>query len=198
MEPDERRAAILEKSRELFGRHPFAAVSVADLATAAGVSAPLVVFYFGSKQKLYLEIVREAATAIGAGLEEVPGPPSLQRLELAAEFYAAYAHRNQAAFLTLLRGSQDEGQPEARMIADELRDTVLARILADLGAAGVGIDPEAPETALAVRSYLGYVDTAVTHWLALPAENQGAITSARIAQFAVGAFTGSLKVLMDR
>ncbi|GAB3281434.1 hypothetical protein GCM10027456_74690 [Kineosporia babensis] len=195
MEPDQRRAAILGTAGEEFSRRPFSAVSVADLAAAAGVSAPLIVFYFGSKKQLYLEVVRQAADAIAAGLRDVPGPASLERLETSVEFYAAFAQRNRAGFLTLLRGSQDEGQPEVRAIVEELRDTVLSQILADVAAAGVGIDPETPDTAMAVRSYLGYVDTAVTHWLSLPPPEQEQITAARIAQLAVGAFTGSLGVL---
>ncbi len=38
------------------------------------------VFSFGSKQKLYAEVVRGAVEKIGAGAAELPGPASLERL----------------------------------------------------------------------------------------------------------------------
>lgn len=59
-------------------------------------------------------------------------------------------------------------------MVDDLRGKVRARIGADL----------------VVQSCLGYVDTAITHWLLMPSETQDSITPARTAQFAVGALTG--------
>ncbi|MBT0768997.1 TetR/AcrR family transcriptional regulator [Kineosporia sp. J2-2] len=195
MGPDERRAAILAVAREEFGRRPYAAVSVADLAAAAGVSAPLVVFYFGSKQKLYLEVLRGAVDRIAEKLDAVPGEPSLERLAATVELYAGYAREHPAGVLSVLRGFTDESQPEAMAIVGELRTALTERLLADLSATGVTVPGDPTVVELAVRSYLGYVDSAVTQWLSMPPERRDRIGPPHIARLAVGAFTGSLAAL---
>jgi AcrR family transcriptional regulator len=195
MDPDQRRAAILEIAREEFGQRPYAAVSMAGLATAAGVSAPLVVFYFGSKQKLYLEVIRTAVEQIAQGLEAVPGPPSLDRLEVSAEFYARYALEHPWSFQCLVRGSEEESQAEAKAMIEQLRVSVMQRLLADLAVSSSGLDPASPVTELAARSYLGYVDTAVIRWLALPETERAGIGPEQIARLARGAFGGSMAAL---
>ncbi|HEY4701668.1 MAG TPA: helix-turn-helix domain-containing protein, partial [Streptosporangiaceae bacterium] len=88
MVPDQRRAAILRAAGDLFSQHPYADVSVADIAAAAAVSPPLIVFHFGTKKALYLAILAAAADAIRAGLADLAGPPSLDRLRAGVRFYA--------------------------------------------------------------------------------------------------------------
>ena len=91
MVPDERRAVILRAAGDLFSQRSYADVSVADIAAAAGVSPPLIVFHFGRKRSLYLAVLAAAAAAIRAGLDDLPGPPSLDRLRAGVRFYAGYA-----------------------------------------------------------------------------------------------------------
>ncbi|MGW0755499.1 TetR/AcrR family transcriptional regulator [Streptomyces sp. NPDC002814] len=110
LEPQERREAILHAARELFSSRPYAGVSVADVARAAGVSPPLVVFYYGSKRALYLAVIETAADSIRHGLRALPGPPSPQRLAAGVRFYAEYARAHRAGFLSLLRGGP-RGRP---------------------------------------------------------------------------------------
>lgn len=197
MVPDERRAAILAAARGEFSRRSYAAVSVADVAAAAGVSPPLVVFHFGSKQKLYAEVVQQATDLIAQGLAAVPGEPSLQRLAASVEFYAGYALAHRAGFLAWFRACDDASQPDVTAAANELRDQVSARILADLAATGAVADVRAPVTEVAVRAYLGYVDAAVLHWLSLSDSERAGIGPDRIARLAVGAFTGGLAALAE-
>jgi len=192
MEPDERRAAILRAARELFSRHAYAAVSVADIAGAAGVSPPLVVFYYGTKRALYLAVVDSASETLRAGLREVPGPPSLERLAASVRFYAEYARTHRTGFLSFVRSSHERALPEAAVAADRLRTEVAARILADLAATRESPAPSDATLAVAVHGYLGYVDAAITHWLALPAEQREQVSTDTIADLAVGAFTGCL------
>ncbi len=60
----------------------------------------------------------------------------------------------------------------------------------DLEVSADGVDRTI--TLVAVRGYLGYVDSAIAHWLALPEEEQARVGPDTIAQLAVGAFTGGL------
>jgi AcrR family transcriptional regulator len=203
MVPDERRALILRAARDLFSQRPYAEVSVADIAQAAGVSPPLIVFHYGSKRALYLALLEAAANTIRAGLSELPGPPSLDRLRAGVRFYAGYARDHRTGFLSLLRGGQDVA--EAAALVEAFRDELAARIYADLTAAGqtAGAAPapgngargeQATDalTLLAVRGYLGYVDAMIVNWLALPNDQRNRVSLGMIADVAAGAFTGGL------
>jgi AcrR family transcriptional regulator len=195
MEPDQRRAAILRAARDQFGQRPYSGVSVADVARAAGVSPPLVVFYFGSKRALYLEVVETAARTIRQGLRDVPGPPSLERLAAAVRCYAGYAYTRRAGFLSLLHGGQAAELPEAAAIVEELRADVTAQILRDLEADDDSRNRDQTTMTLAVRGYLGYLDAVIVYWLTLPEERRGSVTPDTIAALAVGAFTGGLNAV---
>ena len=210
MVPDERRSLILAAARELFSQRPYADVSVAGIAAAAGVSPPLIVFHFGSKRALYVAVIEAAAGAIREGLRSLPGPPSLGRLRAGVLFYAGYARSHQAGFLSLLRGGHEVALPEVAGIVEGLRAEVAGQIMADLAAghptaghptagrsaAGTAhAPPSAPggaATLLAVHGYLGYVDAAIVAWLSLPGPERDQVSPDVIAGLAVGAFTGGL------
>lgn len=187
MLPDARRALILRAASDQFSGRPYAEVSVADIARAAGVSPPLIVFHYGTKRSLYFAVLAAAADAIRAGLRDLPGPPSLDRLRAGVRFYACYAREHRAGFLSLLRGGQD--MPEAAAMVEALRDEIATQMLAGLGPA-----PEAV-TLLALRGYLGFVDAAILRWLALPDEESAQITSAMLADMAAGAFSGAVAAI---
>ncbi len=189
MVPDERRALILRAARDLFSQRPYAEVSVADIAQAAGVSPPLIVFHYRSKRALYLALLEAAADAIRAGLDELPGPPSLDRLQAGVRFYAGYAREHRAGFLSLLRGGQDVA--EAAALVEAFRDELAGRICADL-TADMGVGGPGTLTRLAVRGCLGYVDAMIVHWLARPEDERDQVTPAMIADVAAGAFAGGL------
>jgi AcrR family transcriptional regulator len=167
-------------------------VSVADIAAAAAVSPPLIVFHFGSKKALYLAILATAADAIRAGLADLAGPPSLDRLRAGVRFYADYALAHRAGFLSLLRGGQESA--EAAAIVESVRADIASWIQADLAAARPAL-AASPLTPVAVRAHLGYVDAAVVHWLALPADQRAQLTPAMLADLTASAFTGALAVL---
>lgn len=195
MVPDERRALILRAARDLFSQRSYAEVSVADIAQAAGVSPPLIVFHYGSKRALYLALLDAAADAIRAGLDELPGPPSLDRLRAGVRFYAGYAREHRAGFLSLLRGGQDVA--EAAALVEAFRDELAGQICADL-TADVGDGGPGTLTRLAVRGYLGYVDALIVRWLALTEDERDQVTPAMIADVAAGAFTGALAGARNR
>jgi len=197
--PDDRRAAILAAAGEAFSRRPYADVSMTGIADAAGVSAPLVVFYFGSKRALYLEVLRTAVTSIGDGLRAVPGPPSLDRLHASVRFYAEYARSHRAGFLSYLRGGSETALPEATALVAELRGELAATIAADVVA---GLAPRTLDAAglaaldVAVHGHFGQVDAAVQRWLALPDDRRELVDADTLARLAVAAFAGTLRALL--
>jgi AcrR family transcriptional regulator len=190
--PDERRAAILQVAQDLFSRRAYADVSVADVADAADVPAPLIAFHFGSKRALYLEVLRATVDGIRAGLAEIPGPPSLERLQAAVGFYARHAATHRAGYLSFLRGGVEIALPEAAELVRTVRAEITDGMARDVAAAVPDLDAAGhARLQLAVQGHLGFVDAAVTHWLGR-ADDAPDLDPDAIAQLAVGAFTGAL------
>src|SRR5215469_12289085 len=82
---DETRARIVHTALRLFGEHGFEGASTRDIASAAGVNAPALQYYFDSKEGLYLacvehileqawhhvgEVVNEGERALHAGASD--------------------------------------------------------------------------------------------------------------------------------
>lgn len=65
----EREQQILEVAGRVFGDRGFAATSVADVAHEAGISKPLIYNYFGSKEGLFAQCLREASGLLIAEIE---------------------------------------------------------------------------------------------------------------------------------
>jgi AcrR family transcriptional regulator len=198
MAPADRREEILRAAGELFARSAYSTVSVAEIARVAGASAALVIVYFGSKQALYFEVVSISASELRGGLLGPPGPPSMDRLRTILEWYADYAWTHRDGFLSLLRGEHEAVAAQAAELFASLRTDVTARTINDLvelGWAAVGEDPVAD---LAVRGYLGYVDTTIIRWLSLPPDEAARIDGRTIAELGVGAFGGCLQTLAAR
>lgn len=68
------RAAILRAARVLFARHAYSDITLKAVAEQAGVSAPLIVKYFGSKERLFSRVLSfedDAEALLDAPLEEL-------------------------------------------------------------------------------------------------------------------------------
>lgn len=198
---DERRESILAAARESFSRRPYGEVSVAQIAAAAGVSPPLIMFYYGSKRYLYVEVIRAAVAEIIEGLQAIPAPLPRDRLHAGTRFYASYALAHGAGFLSLLRGGAEASMPEASGLVETLRAQVTAQIVEDVNTAagfgsGSGDEAEQIRLRIAVRGCLGFVDTVVATWLSLPDEQRAHLDPDLIATLSVGAFTGALAAVI--
>jgi AcrR family transcriptional regulator len=71
----EREQQILDVAAEEFGRRGYAAVSVLDVAQAAGISKPLIYGYFTSKEGLYCACVDRAGQLITTAIARVLDDP---------------------------------------------------------------------------------------------------------------------------
>jgi len=71
---DRVRGELLEAAHKLFLTNEFKAVSIRQIAEAAGVNGAMVSYYFGSKQGLYLAMVEELLQSLQDSLEALrPG-----------------------------------------------------------------------------------------------------------------------------
>jgi len=98
---------ILEAARGLFAQHGVAGVSVRDIASAAGVTHPLVHRYFGTKQQMVAEILRREMEIVGPvrGVgPAAPLAPSLESLRGAIDYVL---QESRTTILLLLRAQMD-------------------------------------------------------------------------------------------
>jgi len=73
------RQAILVSARRAFARSGYDGAGVREIASGAGVTAMLVNRYFGSKEKLFAEVVEQAMTTPSVLTEEFIGSPAPAR-----------------------------------------------------------------------------------------------------------------------
>jgi AcrR family transcriptional regulator len=80
---------LLAAARAAFARHGFDGASVRDITTAADVNLGAITYHFGSKEMLYLQVLRSLVGPLGARLRwamRAPAPP-LERVERAVRAF---------------------------------------------------------------------------------------------------------------
>ena len=65
-----RRDRILDAAEDLFSRRGYHGVSIRDITQRAGVQLALVSYHFGSKEKLYREVIRRRGVQHAAGMQQ--------------------------------------------------------------------------------------------------------------------------------
>ena len=68
------RERLLSAAQEAFAEHGFKAATVRDICTAAGANIAAVNYYFGDKEKLYIEAVKRAHSC-ATRMDSFPVPP---------------------------------------------------------------------------------------------------------------------------
>ncbi|WP_235947963.1 TetR family transcriptional regulator [Candidatus Frankia alpina] len=115
------REAIIAAARRAFARQPYAAITLKAIAADAGVSAPLVLKYFGSKEQLFARVSRfgdEIDRLLDAPL------PDLGRHLLHA---LLDAHEQRRDPLIRVAFALQHGE-HAALLRDNFRDQVVARL----------------------------------------------------------------------
>ncbi|MCL2190226.1 MAG: TetR/AcrR family transcriptional regulator [Defluviitaleaceae bacterium] len=68
--PEEKKQSILSAGISLFGQYGYEKTSISDIAKAAGISKAAVFHYFGTKENLFLYLVRHTRSAAVALFQE--------------------------------------------------------------------------------------------------------------------------------
>lgn len=157
LEPDERREQILACAIRLFGERPYAAVSTAELASAAGVARGLINHYFGTKRELYLEVVRRMVTIPRFAVEQLPDGPLDERVDAALTWFLDGVAKHSKAWLAATGAIGHD--PEVEHILAAADETAADRVLEATGL------PDIREHRAMVRAYGGLVKSAAREWL---------------------------------
>jgi AcrR family transcriptional regulator len=181
MPVDERRRALLELGAELFARHSFSELSMAEIARAAGISKPLLYHYFPSKRAFFLATLEAAAEEVRRRTEPDAALPPDQALAGSLDAFLAWIEENELAYRKLIESAGTV--PEVGALIAEVRDRTSARILEGLG---VPSDPP-PRLRAAARGWLWFMDGVILDWL----DNRD-LSRAELRDFLLGALAGAL------
>ena len=159
---DQRREQLFDVALRLFAGRGFAATTMDDIASAAGVTKPLLYQHFTSKRALYLELVDSVAhdmlVAINDATSQASGPRQQVEAGFAAYFDLVVTHQD--AF-RLLFGSDVPDDLELSRALRRVEDTVAEAVGALIDA---GLDPE--HRRLIAYAVVGMATGASRHWLA--------------------------------
>ena len=167
---------------ELFTSRGYSATSVREIVEGAGVSKPVLYYYFGNKEGLFLEIMRRLERTLAATVagHDAGGGMARRRMRrLCLEIYDAFSENAAAVrFLIAVFWGPPQGTPEFDVEA--LHETLIAafRALVEEGVArGEFRKGAAPDLPFAV---LGALSFAMDFHLAHPDRSPGRDGLARV------------------
>ena len=156
---DERRAQLLDLGRRLFNARPYDAISIDEIATAAGISKGLLYHYFPSKRHFYVAVVRVGAEHVqrltAVRPELAPADAAARR---ASTRSSRYVEKNAAAYGHLLRSGVGT-DPEASAIVEGTRRAMVDQVLRSIGLAD-----GRPAVRLAIRGWVGFAEGVTLEW----------------------------------
>jgi len=158
LENDERRRRLLELGADLFTKHAFDEISMAQIAREAGISKALLYHYFPSKQEYFVATLASGAEELRRRVEPDPELPPAEALTAAVDAYLAWIEANAKAYEKLLQSAATV--PEVRELVEGVRATTIDRLLEGIGATGN------PAARTAVRGWLWFMDGACLDWIA--------------------------------
>jgi AcrR family transcriptional regulator len=160
LDVDERRRQLLELGTELFTKHSYGELSMAQIARHAGISKALLYHYFPSKRDFFVATLERAAEELRARTEPDPSKTPLEQLTGSLDGYLELIEENSASYEKLIESATSVA--EVRELIDNVRELTAQRILA--GLMPEGKEPPPPVRA-AVRGWLWFMDGACLDWV---------------------------------
>ncbi|MGA5141958.1 TetR/AcrR family transcriptional regulator [Streptomyces azureus] len=157
---EERRQQLIGVALELFSRRSPDEVSIDEIATAAGISRPLVYHYFPGKLSLYEAALKRASDDLAARfVEPHDGPLGARLLRVMRRFFD-FVDEHGPGFSALMRGGPAVGSSTTNALIDSVRQAAYVQILSHLGVT----DPPA-RLELVVRSWISLAESTALIWL---------------------------------
>jgi AcrR family transcriptional regulator len=186
LDVDERRRRLLELGRELFTRHAYDELSMAEIARHAGISKALLYHYFPSKQAYFASTLEAAAAEVAERVRPAPGGSPAEQLAAALDAWITWIDENRTAYAKLMRSATSHA--EVRDLVEGVRDATSAMIA---GALWPGLAAQ-PALRAAVRGWLWFVDGTCLDWL-----RHGDLDSAELRRLLTGALAGAVEAAGD-
>ncbi|WP_369222273.1 TetR/AcrR family transcriptional regulator [Streptomyces sp. R39] len=157
---EERRQQLIGVALELFSRRSPDEVSIDEIASAAGISRPLVYHYFPGKLSLYEAALKRASEDLAGRFDEPhEGPLGARLLRVMRRFFD-FVDEHGPGFAALMRGGPAVGSSATNALIDSVRQAAYEQILSHLGVT------EAPaRLELVVRSWISLAESTALIWL---------------------------------
>jgi AcrR family transcriptional regulator len=157
----QRRAQILGAANSLFAERGYDAVSVGDIAQAAGVTRGLVHHYFGGRKEVYVGLLEW----LGAVREEQLRPPlgrsARARVADTVSRWLDWTEENRTIWLAAIAPGEDVGDDDVKRVLDDL----VRRAVALLTTFHADIAEDSPRLRYALECWTGLNRTATRRWL---------------------------------
>ncbi|MEU9475177.1 TetR/AcrR family transcriptional regulator [Streptomyces sp. NPDC048191] len=166
---EERRQQLIGVALDLFSRRSPDEVSIDEIASAAGISRPLVYHYFPGKLSLYEAALKRASEDLASRFAEPHEGPLGARLLRVMRRYFDFVDEHGPGFSALMRGgpavSADGAHSKDHVSAthaliDSVRQAAYEQMLSHLG-----ITDAPPRLELVVRSWISLAESTALIWL---------------------------------
>jgi AcrR family transcriptional regulator len=188
---ERRRRQLIDVALESFATNGFNETTMEDIATAAGVTKPLLYQHFESKRALYLELIDDVAARLIGALAVAATTESRTRRQVEAGFeaYFRFTIENQSAVRMLFDAPHDEELARGlRTIEDSIAQFLEPLFNADI---------EADYRRTLAAAIVGMTEGVTRDWLRARAERgraevetvrEAGLLAQRLADFAWGGF----------
>jgi AcrR family transcriptional regulator len=157
---EERRQQLIGVALELFSRRSPDEVSIDEIASAAGISRPLVYHYFPGKLSLYEAALKRASEDLaGRFAEPHEGPLGARLLRVMRRFFD-FVDEHGPGFSALMRGGPAVGSSTTNALIDSVRQAAYDQMLSHLGVAEAP-----PRLELVIRSWISLAESTALLWL---------------------------------
>ncbi|MFF3331251.1 TetR/AcrR family transcriptional regulator [Streptomyces sp. NPDC002888] len=157
---EERRQQLIGVALELFSRRSPDEVSIDEIASAAGISRPLVYHYFPGKLSLYEAALKRASEDLAGRFAEPQVGPLGARLLRVMRRYFDFVDEHGPGFSALMRGGPAVGSSTTNALVDSVRQAAYDQILSHLDVT----EPPA-RLELIVRSWISLAESTALIWL---------------------------------
>ncbi|MDI1452333.1 TetR/AcrR family transcriptional regulator [Streptomyces sp. NPDC003388] len=157
---EERRQQLIGVALELFSRRSPDEVSIDEIASAAGISRPLVYHYFPGKLSLYEAALKRASEDLASRFAEPHEGPLGARLLRVMRRYFDFVDEHGPGFSALMRGGPAVGSSTTNALIDSVRQAAYEQMLSHLG-----VTDAPPRLELVVRSWISLAESTALIWL---------------------------------
>ncbi|MFD9886879.1 TetR/AcrR family transcriptional regulator [Streptomyces alboflavus] len=157
---EERRQQLIGVALELFSNRSPDDVSIDEIASAAGISRPLVYHYFPGKLSLYEAALKRAADELAERFVEPHEGPLGARLLRVTGRFLGFVDEHGPGFSALMRGGPAVGSSTTNALIDSVRQAAYDQILAHLG-----VTAPPARLDLVVRSWISLAESTALIWL---------------------------------
>ncbi|MFH0520250.1 TetR/AcrR family transcriptional regulator [Streptomyces sp. M41] len=157
---EERRQQLIGVALELFSQRSPDDVSIDEIASAAGISRPLVYHYFPGKLSLYEAALKRASQDLADRfVEPREGPLGARLLRVMRRFFD-FVDEHGPGFSALMRGGPAVGSTATNALIDSVRQAAYVQILSHLR-----VENPPARLELVVRSWISLAESTALIWL---------------------------------